>query len=124
MALYHLLSIGADPSVLATRSDVLKRAGYLVSTATTESSARKILGEAGFDLVVVCHSLAAADRMKVIQAAQQATSSPKIVAIHRGEERIMAADASVHSLDGPDKLLETIAEVLGEGTSRVQKLGS
>lgn len=122
MALYHLLSIGADPSVLATRSDVLKRAGYLVSTASSEVSARKIMGEAGFDLIVVCHSLSSADRMKVITTAKAATSQPKIVAIHRGEDREPAADANVHSLDGPDKLLETIATVLGEGTGRISRL--
>ncbi len=122
MAVYHLLSIGADPSVLATRSDVLKRAGYLVSTATSETSARKIMGEAGFDLVVVCHSLAPADRMKVILSAKSSGSQPKIIAIHRGDERDPSADANVHSLDGPDKLLETIAEVLGEGTGRIQRL--
>jgi len=121
VALFHLLSIGADPSVLATRSDVLKRAGYLVSTASSEISARQVMKEAGFDLVVVCHSLTLADRRKVIQAAQESARRPKIIAIHR-EEREAAADASVHSLDGPDRLLEVIAEVLGEGTQRISRL--
>lgn len=121
MALYHLLSIGADPSVLATRSDVLKRAGYLVSTASSETSARQIMQEAGFDLVVVCHSLTVADRRKVIAAAQESQRRPKIIAIHR-EERESAADANVHSLDGPDRLLQVIAEVLGEGTQRISRL--
>lgn len=121
MALFHLLSIGADPSVLATRSDVLKRAGYLVSTASSETSACQIMREGGFDLVVVCHSLTVADRRKVIEAAQESHRKPKIIAIHR-EERDAAADASVHSLDGPDRLLEVIAEVLGEGTQRISRL--
>jgi len=122
MALYHLLSIGADPSVLATRSDVLKRAGYLVSTASSEVSARKILGERGFDLVVVCHSLSPADRVKIMQAARASENAPKVVAISRTPEPEPAADGSVHSLDGPDKLLECIAEVLGEGSGRIQRL--
>ncbi len=122
MALYHLLSIGADPSVLATRSDVLKRAGYLVSTASSETSARQILGQGGFDLVVVCHSLTSADRTKILQAARSSEKSPKIVAINRQSEPEADADASVHSLDGPARLLECIAEVLGEGTTRVAKL--
>jgi DNA-binding response OmpR family regulator len=122
LALYHLLSIGADPSVLATRSDVLKRAGYLVSTASSESSARQILGQGGFDLVVVCHSLSSADRSKVVQAVRASEKAPKIVAISRQSEPEADADGSVHSLDGPAKLLECIAEVLGEGTTRVTKL--
>jgi len=122
LALYHLLSIGTDPSVLATRSDILKRAGYLVSTATSESSARKILNEANFDLVVVCHSLPPAERMKVLQAVKQTETTPKIVAIHRGGNETTPVDGSVHSLDGPDKLLQTIAEVLGEGTGRISRL--
>lgn len=121
MSLFHLLSIGADPSVLATRSDVLKRAGYLVSTASSETSARTILEQSDFDMVLICHSLPAVDRQKVIGVARSAAKSPKIVAIHRGEKEA-AADGAVHSLDGPDKLLQCIAEVLGEGTSRVSKL--
>ncbi|MEO6120526.1 MAG: hypothetical protein ABIP12_07550 [Terriglobales bacterium] len=122
MALFHLLSIGTDPSVLATRSDVLKRAGYLVSTASSESSARQILGQGGFDLVVVCHSLTSADRLKIMQAVRATETSPKLVAINRSPEPEAAADASIHSLDGPDRLLECIAEVLGEGTTRISKL--
>jgi DNA-binding response OmpR family regulator len=122
VALYHLLSIGADPSVLATRTDVLKRAGYLVSMASSEVSARQIMDKAGFDLIVVCHSLAPADRMKVIGSAKASDSRPKIISIHRGDDREPDADAHVHSLDGPDKLLETIASVLGEGTTRISSM--
>ncbi|HUR36694.1 MAG TPA: hypothetical protein VM009_02680 [Terriglobales bacterium] len=122
MALYHLLSIGADPSVLATRSDVLKQAGYLVSTASSETSARQILGQGGFDLVVVCHSLPTSDRHKIMQAVRASEHTPKIVSIARSPEPESAADATVHSLDGPDRLLQCIAEVLGEGTTRIARL--
>jgi DNA-binding NtrC family response regulator len=121
MALYHLLSIGSDPSVLATRSDVLKQAGYLVSTASSETSARQILGQGGFDLVVVCHSLSSSDRMKIMQSVRS-TQRAKVVAINRSPEPEPDADASVHSLDGPDRLLECIAEVLGSGTTRISRL--
>jgi DNA-binding response OmpR family regulator len=121
MALYHLLSIGADPSVLATRSDVLKQAGYLVSTASSETSARQILGQGGFDLVVVCHSLSPSDRLKIMQLVRSSQRA-KVVAISRSPEPEPSADASVHSLDGPDRLLECIAEVLGSGTTRISRL--
>jgi DNA-binding response OmpR family regulator len=122
MALYHLLAIGSDPSVLATRADVLKQAGYLVSIASSESSACHILDQANFDLVIVCHTFSPSDRRRVVEAARRSNSRPRVISINRGPETEMAADATIHSLDGPDALLRSVAEVLGEGTGRVQRL--
>jgi DNA-binding response OmpR family regulator len=114
MSRYHLLSVGADPSILSTRTDVLKRAGFNVTATTSERDAQRTLSEENFDLIVICHSLPLSDRRKLMQAVRESKYLPKIVVINRSPEPEPAADASIHSLDGPDRLLECIAELLEE----------
>ncbi len=57
-----------------------------------------------------------------MQAVRASENAPKVVSINRQVEPEADADASVHSLDGPARLLECIAEVLGEGTTRISRL--
>ncbi|HUS19533.1 MAG TPA: hypothetical protein VMZ25_07770, partial [Terriglobales bacterium] len=92
MTSFHLLAVGADPSVLATRADVLKRAGYQVTTGSSEEAAQRLLGTGTFNVIVICHSFAPAQRARVVKAARAANPVPKIVVINRSPEPEAGAD--------------------------------
>jgi CheY-like chemotaxis protein len=113
MAHNSVLSLGLDPVLLQTRSEVLRAAGYLVHTATSTDAAIQMLVSGDLDLVVICHSLPARERSRVIAAIKAAKPSAKVLVVRtNGEATKGEADASVHSLDGPESLLARVASLI------------
>jgi CheY-like chemotaxis protein len=67
--MHQVLSVGADLSLLYTRSLVLEKAGASVSTATPEQ-ALLLLDTYAFDLLVLCHSTHDRDMHELCRAAR------------------------------------------------------
>jgi DNA-binding response OmpR family regulator len=108
-----LLSVGSDPDLMKTRTLVLLKAGYAVRDAMTTSQALKVFEAGDFDLVIICHSIPEPERLKLITAIRASSPSAKIVVIRMdGELSAKVADETVHSLDGPEALLRTVAHTL------------
>ena len=52
----RIVLIGEDSSLLATRDEILKRAGATIA-CSSGNQAKAVLEEEIFDIVVLCHSL-------------------------------------------------------------------
>jgi DNA-binding NtrC family response regulator len=114
MRTFVLLSVGSDPDLMKTRSLVLLKAGYTLRDAMTIDEALTLFKQGDYDLVVICHSIPEPERLKLITAIRASSPSAKIVVIRKdGELSAKVADETVHSLDGPEALLKTVAHSLG-----------
>lgn len=114
MHTYLLLSVGSDPELMKVRTLVLLNAGYAVRQAVSAADAVKIFKAGDFDLVVLCHSIPEKERLSLIAAVRDVSPSVKIIVVRKdGELSSKLADETVHSLDGPEALIEAVKETLG-----------
>jgi DNA-binding response OmpR family regulator len=113
MPLRLLLSVGADPELMKIRSLILLNAGYAVRDATSVRQALKVFEAGDFDLVLICHSIREQERLQLIEAIRVTSSSAKIIVIRQTTANsAVLADETVHSLDGPEALLNAVAHTL------------
>lgn len=107
-----LLSVGSEPDLLLLRNQVLRGAGYYVNSQTNIDEALRVFRRGDFDLVIMCHSVPEADKVKLITAIRKSRPSTPIVIVRRDGESTSLADGSVHSLDGVNALLNCVSELL------------
>ncbi len=110
--LRHVLYVGPNDEVRATRQEMLQRAGYVVrSFQSTPQALRAISsGRAAFDIVVVCDCAAAVERARLIATVKAA--SPHVPVLVIGDRRDPLADGVVNELDGPQALLDHVSALL------------
>ena len=65
---FVILAVGKDPTILSTRSLILKSAGYIVKSSTSLDEAVALTYDVDADLVLLCHSLSMEERDCVIRA--------------------------------------------------------
>jgi DNA-binding NtrC family response regulator len=103
-----VLSIGQDATLLLTRNQILERAGYTVESYVNTTAAMRRFSDGDFDVVVLCHSVKSDDRDRLVAKMKASRPSAVLVFVSDGEEA-GAADVTVHSMDGPAVLLQSIA---------------
>jgi DNA-binding response OmpR family regulator len=110
-----VLSVGTDETLLTLRGLVLREAGYFVEEHRDLSRAMKVFKDGDFDLVILCHSIAAKDRQRIASIIKAAKPSTLVIVIRANGEATSVADASVHSMEGADGLLNCIDQLLTRG---------
>lgn len=63
-----ILNVGHDPELLHTRGLLLQSAGYIVESASSVPDAIKLLPTHDFGLVILCHSIPATEKERLIRA--------------------------------------------------------
>ena len=111
MRSHILLSVGAQPELLRLRNAVLRNAGYYVHAETSVYEAMHLCLRSDFDLVILCHTIPEAEKMKLLTAIKTVTPSTPVI-IARDSDTRTQADASVDSLDSPGALLSCVAGLL------------
>jgi DNA-binding response OmpR family regulator len=115
MRTHLLLSVGNDPELMKVRSLVLLQAGYALREARNGQEAVKIFADGDFDLVIICHTVPEEARIRLIKTVRLESPSAKIIVIRKdGELSARMADETVHSLDGPEALLQTVKQSLAK----------
>ncbi|HMD20558.1 MAG TPA: hypothetical protein VKH40_09560 [Alloacidobacterium sp.] len=111
MMLGVVLAFGFDPSLMASRIRVLQSVGYLVVRASSISETVDHFQSGDFDLVLLCHSVPAADRERLTSSIRAWGSGTPIVSI---KGSLGECDAFVNATleDGPNKLVAGIRDVL------------
>lgn len=108
----RILSIGVDSDLLSTRNLVLRKAGYLVASATDLQRARQLLQRAWFDLVILCHAIPKEKREEAVEEIRRVQPKTSVIALRAGGEELNAAvDATIESYN-PESLLESLADIL------------
>jgi DNA-binding NtrC family response regulator len=112
----RVLSISSDETVLDTRNRVLTFAGFEVVGCLQAISALEIFRNASFDAVILGDSMPPGMGLIVLRGLKEMSPNVPVVVIHLpGEltEQMQEADAVCGSLDGPERLISTVASVLG-----------
>ena len=117
-----ILSVGARSDLLATRNLVLETRGYLVVAAHNADEALELVRNTEFDVAILCHTIPAKERERLILALKRAKPLTTVLTIEAGGfiGRPEFADDSVAGIDGPDVLFSHIEEAL----SRHRAFGS
>jgi CheY-like chemotaxis protein len=117
-----VLAIGFDLSLMTIRDLVLQSAGYAVVEASSLEEAVDHFQSGDFDLVLLCHSVPAADRERLASLIRASGSRIPIVSIAGS---LGECDAFANSTleDGPNKFLAGIRDALsnaknGNGANR------
>jgi CheY-like chemotaxis protein len=98
-----VLHLGREPALLETRSQILKNAGYSVIPASSVEAGLRTLRLFGFDVVLICHSVFAADRERFIRSVRKHNPLTPLV---------LVSDAPVGSLEGCDVTIENDPQTL------------
>lgn len=67
----HILSVGNDPILMASRSLILRGAGYLVEEAYTVDKAISLVEADSIDAMLICHTIARNDQQVLISAVRE-----------------------------------------------------
>lgn len=113
-----ILSVSPSPALLQTRSHLLRRAGYRVADQSSIDAAAKEFLDGDFDAVILCHSIAADQRTRLIKVIRSHSPSTSILIVSgRFGESDPRVDAVVEN--DPEVLLSGVAAALaGSANSR------
>jgi CheY-like chemotaxis protein len=108
-----VLAIGHDPLLLETRSQVLQAAGYTVIPELSLKKALAKFREGDFDLVLLCHSIPAQDRQRLVRLIREHTSRTPIVSVATtlGQHDLFA-DGTLQS--DPNELLKGLHDIFSK----------
>ncbi len=87
----RIFQVAYDPSLLRVRAEMLKHAGYTVTSALGNEAAGRMLQQSGdYDLLVVGWSASDAVRSEMVRLAKQCRPSLRIIALYRAGSRVLA----------------------------------
>jgi len=115
-----ILLYGVDPSLLATRHLILERSGFVVRSTDDVGHATKLIEQRAADLIVVCHTVAAAEAEDLLALAQTVRPVMKTVVLIAANPSWIpgTADGLLVALDGPSALLATVKVALEAAEAR------
>src|SRR6476646_8316679 len=106
-----VLMVGRDRLLAETRSQVLRTAGYIVVPAFNPRQAIDEFLRGDFDLVLLCHSIPADTRERLVSALRERTSRTPIVSVASFYGQFDGfADATIEN--DPYLLINSLREVL------------
>ncbi len=114
----RILSVSYDETLLRTRELLLKSAGHKPTSALQHKEAMAACQQTGFDLVIIGHSIAKADKLEIIECFRRSNPRARVIALTRGSEpRLREVDHYINPGD-PEELLRAIGRVLKPSTDR------
>lgn len=114
----RIVSISYDEALLFTRELMLQDRGHTVSSALGFVRAIERCAATGVDILVLGHSIAKDDKLKIIECFRNANPGALVIALTRaGEARLNVVDAYVHP-GNPEDLLRAIDALARMGKDR------
>jgi CheY-like chemotaxis protein len=112
----HILSVGRNPTLMSSRSLILRRAGYLVEEADSVDKAINLVEADLIDAVLICHSLAKRDQQALISTVREKRRLIPVLCI-RTYAYESAPQTCIAVDNEPELLLTTVKLVTGPATS-------
>jgi DNA-binding NtrC family response regulator len=105
-----ILTISRDRPLQNTRTIILERAGYSVSSALNDKDAVGFLEAPNtISLVLMCHSVPEASRISLAARIKELNPKLPILMLYNGYDPTEAkVDGSLHSLETPEAMLDMI----------------
>jgi CheY-like chemotaxis protein len=108
MGLTSILAVGQDPELLESRSAILRAAGCVTVQASSISDAIKQFMAGDFDLVLLCHSIPAPERLGLTGLIRATGSLTPIVTVVPLTGQVSAAFADTTIAADPEGFLRGI----------------
>jgi DNA-binding NtrC family response regulator len=106
-----ILCVSYDETVSASRRAALEEAGYTVVATTQAAEALQLLSSVGFDLMIVGHRFAIADKHKLAAEARE-KGTPMVLICGAAADVDIPADIRIYALEGTAGLVATVAKLL------------
>jgi DNA-binding NtrC family response regulator len=81
----HILSVGNDPSLMSSRSLVLRAAGYVVKEAYTVDKAINLAAADLIDAILICHTIPKDDKKLLISAVREKRNLMPVLCIRSSD---------------------------------------
>jgi CheY-like chemotaxis protein len=110
----RVLMVGRLRELALYRAEVLRHAGFIVSTPTDEFEAVRIMQRGDFDAIILSYTLPNATVQELAESARDYCPDCPIIAITETSnfDRRIAPDAVALAKDGPGALLSALNRVL------------
>ncbi len=117
MPIKLILAVGREPALLEYRSQILRRAGYIVDSESSVKDAIDRFKQGNFDLVLLCHTSPVQERDRLISSIQAVGSlTPVVTGAPQGSQAQVAAD-DVTFGGRPEEFPSSIQGALLEATA-------
>ncbi len=124
MALTLILAVGHDPELLGTRSAILRTAGCVAIPAYSMNEAIDHFMASDFDLVLLCHTIAAPDRDRLTSMIRATGSLTPIVTVAPLTSHISDAVADATIAADPEGFLRGIEDACSKRAKVYQMRGA
>ena len=117
MPIQLILAVGREPALLEYRSQILRRAGYIVDSELSLKNAIQRYKDGDFDLVLLCHSIPVQERDHLISSIQAFGSLTPIVSVAPPDSRAPDVVNDLILEATPEKLLGSVQGALLKATA-------
>src|ERR1044071_1009503 len=112
----HILSVGKNPTLMSSRSLILRNAGYLVDEAYSVDKAINLVEADAIDAVLICHSVTRNEQQALISTARKKRRLMPVLCI-RSYAYESAPQTCIPVDNEPEVLLNTVKMVTKPPTS-------
>ena len=116
-----VLCVSFDLAVSDLRCAALKKAGYAVTATINAREAVDLLSREQFDLVIVGHRFATADKYLLTVEAEEKANIPVLLVCGASADRDIPAAGRVYALEGTAGLLTAAAALLSGIVATAQR---
>jgi DNA-binding response OmpR family regulator len=116
-----VLCVSFDKAVSDIRCAALKEAGYAVTATIDVKEALDLLSRERFDLLIVGHRFAKADKYLLAVEAEEKANIPVLLVCGASPEKDIPAAGRVYALEGTEGLLTATSALLSEQMRSAQK---
>jgi DNA-binding NtrC family response regulator len=102
-----------DKNTLSSQTEILQKAGFMVTQAIGRAAAEQQLKQAKFDLLVLGHTLSKDDRHHLPYKARKADENMRILVLHASGKH-PAVDIAMDSREGPEAILRAVSSLLAK----------
>ena len=106
----HVLCVSWNPALATTRTMLLKRAGFKVTSALGKQQALKKC-KTKADLMVLGHSVPRPEKRSIIQCFRETSGAPVLSLYRPGQAKLPEADYGVEASE-PADFVEIVREIL------------
>ena len=109
----HILNVGYEPTLLETRTLVLRSAGYAVESASSVEEAMQRFRGGHFDVVILCHSIPEQGRERLVWLIREhGSATPVIFVSSRAASADRFADITIDNR--PTGLVSAVEQLLSQ----------
>ncbi len=106
-----LLCVSFDKTSSEARQEILRKAGYAVTSITTINEAVDLLAAEKFDVVIIGHRFSRDQKLTLAKRAKDC-NTPVVLVRSASADADIPADSRVYPLDGSEAIVKAVQSLL------------